>query len=593
MTDPTTPIVTPLTRFAPSPTGHLHIGGARTALFCYAFAKKTGGRFMIRIEDTDRARSSEESTQGILRDLAWLGLAWDDGPELEAPSPSGSGLGIPETPSPSGRGPGRGSSTIGGDARNVGPFEQSKRLDLYTKYIEQLVSAGKAYPAFETPAEIAEARDAARAEKKQYRYNRAALELSEDERAQKIADGVPHVIRFKVPDGEDLVVNDIVLGEVRFAAGETEDFVIRKADGFPTYHFAVVIDDELMGVTHVLRGQEHLNNTPKHIALQHALGFDSPVYAHMPLIFNDKGQKMSKRERDGVAKQACRDAKIEDSPIPQIIDDAPFRAWLKDKKSQLNSGPLDALAGALGVTLPEVSVDDFRKGGYLPEVITNFIALLGWTPPKAEDGSDVEKFDLQYLCAQFDVKDIGKANAQFDRKKLLAFNTDAITTMEAGEFVARFKDWAQTYGTDAIEKISPDKLAVLVGAIQGQCKTFADAYDRTRFARVSASDLEYDAKAVKKFLRKNEGQGLALLAEFKDVLAGVEDFSAEKTHDAMKAFAESKGVGMGAIAQPLRIAMTGTAVSPGIGETLAVVGKDEVIARIERCLTAHAAAASG
>jgi len=580
MNDSPAPIVT---RFAPSPTGHLHIGGARTALFCYAFAKKTGGRFMIRIEDTDRARSSEESTRGILRDLAWLGLAWDDGPELE----------ITETPSPPGRGLGRGYSTIGGDARGVGPFEQSNRLDLYTQHIEQLVSEGKAYPAFETPAEIAEARDKARAEKKQYRYNRAALELSEDERAQKIADGVPHVIRFKVPDGEDLVVNDIVLGEVRFAAGETEDFVIRKADGFPTYHFAVVIDDELMGVTHVLRGQEHLNNTPKHVALQQAFGFNSPVYAHMPLIFNDKGQKMSKRERDGVAKQACKDAKLEDSPIPQIIDDAPFCAWVKDKKSQLDSGPLESLAAAMGVTLPEVSVEDFRKGGYLPEVITNFIALLGWTPPKAEDGSDVEKFDLPYLCAQFDVKDIGKANAQFDRKKLLAFNTDAITNLPADEFVARFKDWAQTYGTDAIEKIPSDKLAMLVGAIQGQCKTFADAYARTRFARVSASDLEYDAKAVKKFLLKNEGQGLALLAEFKDVLAGITDFTAEQTHDAMKAFAEAKGVGMGAIAQPLRIAMTGTAVSPGIGETLFALGKDEAIVRIEQCLSSHADAVSG
>lgn len=561
MNDSNAPTVT---RFAPSPTGHLHIGGARTALFCYAFARRTGGRFMLRIEDTDLARSSEESTKGILRDLAWLGLVWDDGPTLEIDG-----------------------ATIGGDERNVGPYEQSNRLDLYTEYLDKLVAEGKAYPAFETPAEIAAARDAAQKEKKQYRYDRAALKLSAEEIKAKIDAGEPHVIRFKVPDDEDLVVNDSVLGEVRFAAGETEDFVIRKADGYPTYHFAVVVDDELMGVTHVLRGQEHLNNTPKHVALQKALGFNTPVFAHMPLIFNDKGQKMSKRERDAVAKLACKDAKLDSSPIPQIVEDAAFRGWLKDKKSQLDTEPLEALASALGVTLPEVSVDDFRKGGYLPEVITNFIALLGWTPPKAADGSDVEKFDLSYLCEQFDVVDIGKSNAQFDRTKLLAFNTDVITKLDADDFVARFKAWASEYAPDAIETIPSDKLDLLLRAIQGQCKTFVDAYDRTRFARVSANDLEYDEKGVKKFLLKNEGQGLALLAEFKDDLAKLADFSPEPVHDAMKAFAERKEVGLGAIAQPLRIAMTGTPVSPGIGETLAVVGKDEVMARIERCVRAE------
>ena len=319
---------------------------------------------MIRVEDTDRASSTEASMHAILRNLAWLGITWDDGPEVETES-----------------------GTIGGDERNVGPYFQSERLDIYQKYIDKLVEEGKAYPAFETTEEIAEKREQARAEKKQYKYDRAALQLSAEERQQRIDAGAPHVIRFKVPDDEDLVVNDTVLGEVRFRAGETEDFVIRKADGYPTYHFAVVVDDELMGVTHVLRGQEHLNNTPKHVALQKALGFNTPVYAHMPLIFNDKGQKMSKRERDVVAKQAVRDAGIDATPVPDALNDEHFETWMGDKKAQLEDEQLDAIANHLGVNLPEVSVEDFRKGGYLPEVIVNFIALLGWTPPKDDDGA--------------------------------------------------------------------------------------------------------------------------------------------------------------------------------------------------------------
>jgi len=224
----------------------------------------------------------------------------------------------------------------------------------------------------------------------------------------------------------------------------------------------------------------------------------------------------------------------------------------------------------------------------LPEVITNFISLLGWTPPKADDGSDVEKFDLDFLCTHFDVTGIGKSNARFDRAKLLAFNTDVITKMPADEFASRFKQWATTYGEDAISKIEDAKLDVLLGAIQGQCKTFADAYGRTRFARIGADEIEYDEKATKKFLLKNEGQGMSLLAEFKETLASLADFSPEPIHEAMKAFAESKEIGMGAIAQPLRIAMTGTPVSPGIGETLSVLGKDEAVVRIERCAASNA-----
>ncbi|MFG0275564.1 MAG: glutamate--tRNA ligase, partial [Phycisphaerales bacterium] len=258
-----------VTRFAPSPTGRLHIGGARTALFNWALARGAGGTFLLRIEDTDQARSSDASTRQILESLSWLGIDWDEGPEFDA----------------DGR-------RLGGDARAVGPFHQSERLHLYRGACERLLESGRAYHAFETPEELDAKRKEAMAQKRQYRYDRAALEIPEAERVRRAASGESHVIRFRMPD-EPVVVRDAIRGEVTLQPEDLEDFVIVKADGFPTYHFAVVIDDAGMGVTHVVRGQEHLSNTPKHVALQAALGYSTPTYAHLPLIFNQDGSKMS------------------------------------------------------------------------------------------------------------------------------------------------------------------------------------------------------------------------------------------------------------------------------------------------------------
>jgi len=256
MPTPTTPIIR--TRFAPSPSGHLHVGGARTALFCWAYAKKRGGRFILRIEDTDVKRSSDAASMAFLEDLAWLGIIWDEGPKLEH---------------------------IGGG--EYGPYFQSQRLETYNKSIHKLISEGHAYRAFETPPELDAARERARLEKRPYRYDRAALKLSHDQVQQYLGDGKPHVVRFKIPDGlERVTFRDEVRGEVTVERTELDDFVIRKADGYPMYNFAVVIDDELMGVTHVIRAQEHLSNTTRHVMLQDALGFRRPVYAHISLINN-------------------------------------------------------------------------------------------------------------------------------------------------------------------------------------------------------------------------------------------------------------------------------------------------------------------
>lgn len=551
-----------ITRFAPSPTGWLHVGGARTALFCYAYAKRQGGSFLLRIEDTDQARSSDEFTRGILVDMAWLGIAWDEGPSFTDAH----------------------GKSFGGDPRSVAPFEQSRRLDIYNREIERLMAEGKAYAAFDTPEELDAKRKAAVARKEAYRYDRAALQISKEERNARVKAGEPHVVRFLCPDEEVLVVDE-VLGEVRVQAGEVDDFVIRKADGFPTYHLSVVVDDELMGVTHILRGQEHLYNTPKHVALQKALGYSTPKYAHMPLIFNMEGAKMSKRERDQAARKACKEANLTASPTP-ALDDAAFGEWLNDKTKQLPPDQLEPLAGALGLQLPEVTVNDFRRAGYLPEVINNFVSLLGWSPP-AEAGENIEKFDIDFLVKWFDLGRIGKTNARFDRKKLLAFNTDAITAMSDQEFARRWGEWCKDHAPEITSEIVGDTFLTLAGAVRPRAKTFVDAAEQSRFALRVSDRVVYDAKAVEKNLTKNDGEGIAVLRSLRDEIATIEPFTTEAINAALHAFAEARSLGMGKVAQPLRVALTGSTVSPPIGETLAVLGKDRTLARIDACLAAH------
>ena len=322
------------TRFAPSPTGHLHVGGARSALFCWAFARHHGGRFLLRIEDTDQKRSSEEAGLGFFQDLAWLGIDWDEGPQFE--------------------------SCGGGE---TGPYFQSERLEIYAKHFDQLIESGAAYPAFETTEELTEARREARANKQAYRYNRASLNLSAETIQQYLQEGRPHVLRFKVPEDREIVIEDAVLGEVRVSPGELEDFVIRKADGFPTYHFAVVVDDSLMEVTHVIRGQEHLANTPKHMLLQEALGFAHPVYAHVSLIFNPDGSKMSKRDKDKLLRREVRERKIEGPSGGQQHRQRPGRHGLATRPCNCPPRRPAHLAVCLGIDLPEIDVADFQQGG--------------------------------------------------------------------------------------------------------------------------------------------------------------------------------------------------------------------------------------
>ncbi|MCC6678761.1 MAG: glutamate--tRNA ligase [Phycisphaerales bacterium] len=601
-----------ITRFAPSPTGHLHIGGARTALFCWAFARRSGGRFMIRIEDTDQARSSEESARGILEDLAWLGIEWDDGPTLEVGS-----LSEASRPGAADASEKRGARVIGADARPVGPYFQARRVPIYTRYLRQLVQHGRAYPAFETSEVLEAQRKAAVAAKQTYRYDRASWKaittpidrLAAMDKADR--EGRPYVIRFFAPH-EEIIVHDQVLGDVKYAAGEMDDFVIRKADGFPTYHFAVVIDDELMGVTHILRAQEHLNNTPRHVALQKALvihpddaapgrpagsPFRTPIYGHMPLIFNMDATKMSKRDKAKAARKAAKDAIAKDRSITAAtlaaatgLDEKLIADFLAAENDSLDVAA--RLAKHFKVTLPEVEVWDYRQNGYLPHAITNFLSLLGWNPGlKTEDGKDLEKFDNAFLAAHFAIDRIGKTNAKFDRNKLLSFNADAIAALSDEQFASSWMDWMRQYEPEAhstISRLAPAQLLTLARALKPRAKTLRDALRPAAFALTGDDDFAFEPAAVEKNLSANERAGLKLLAEFKPRLEAIADagWTPESINTTIETFAKEKGMpNAGPVAQPLRVALTGTSVSPGMAETLAVLGRASTLKRIERCLS--------
>lgn len=548
-------MTTPITRFAPSPTGHLHIGGARTALFCAAYARGQSGRFVLRIEDTDQKRSSEAAAAGILDDLAWLGICWDDGPEAQG---------------------------CGGDDRNVGPYYQSKRRDIYDRYFDRLIQLGLAYPAFDTPEELGEMRKAAEKEKKTFIYRQSAD--YDHASALERANSEEHVLRFKMP-AEAVTVEDEVLGKVVFPYEELDDLVIRKRDGFPTYHFAVVVDDHEMGVTHVVRGQEHLNNTPRHVAMMKALGIERPSFAHLPLIFNPDGSKMSKRDKDKAVRAAVK-AAGNISETDAGVTAGEFARWQKDKTVQLPQQNLIGLADKLDVVLPEIDVEDFRRSGYLPEAIVNYIALLGWNPGERDsEGNEIERFDRPYLNEKFAFDRVGKKASKFDREKLRAFNFDLIKAMGPGDFVDAWRTWCERYDTGLLETLDRETMLMLAPAVQQRAVTLSEARGPIGFLFADTDSIEYDEKAVAKHVNKGEPSGLELLKSFAPAIAGIDPFTPDGIEASLASFCESSNIKLGKLAQPIRVAMTGSAVSPPLGVTLAALGKDTVQARVTRLLT--------
>ena len=549
------------TRFAPSPTGYLHIGGARTALFNYLVARNLGGRFILRIEDTDQTRNIAEADQKLLEDLRWLGLAWDEGPE------------------------------VGG---NHGPYHQSQRLETYKEHARRLLESGQAYYAFEMREEL----DAMRAEALKnglhgFRYPRPKHFPSEADAQRARDEGRPVAVRFKMPR-RDFVVPDQILGEVTIGADELSDFVIVKDDGWPTYHFAVVIDDAAMKITHVLRGQEHLMNTPNHMALQEALGYPSPKYAHLPIILNTNGSKMSKREKDKAARTAVKERLAATPPLDReellkwsgLTSDEEFDRWLCKKQI---AGPVDyeRIAGELGAWLPEIEIHDFRRSGYLPEVLINFIALLGWSA-----GDDREKYSLHDLVRAFSVERIGKTNAKFDREKLLHFNTTALAEADAQRCLAGLKDYLSVNPNSPLADQDDATLSRVLELCAGY-RTYRDVEFKAGTLFVPDDQLKYDPDAVQKVLLKNNAAGLDVLRDLRGMLQQVSEWTGTALEALLREYGERHALGLGKVAQPVRVAVAGSTVSPSIFETLELLGRETTRRRIDRVLVQVAASKGG
>lgn len=476
-------------RYAPSPTGFQHIGNIRTALFNWLFARHEGGKFIIRIEDTDRERSKEEYVTAILDDFRWLGIDWDEGPEL------------------------------GGD---YGPYRQSERLETYGRHASKLLDEGWAYHCWCTPEELEGRRQAAMKAGAAPGYNRRCLDLSKEDRRSFEAEGRTPSVRFRVPDDREITFDDLILGPTTFDSRQIGDFVIVKSDGWPTYHFGVVVDDWEMKISHVIRAEGHLSNTPLHVLLIEALGFECPKFAHLPSVLSADGKgKLSKR------------------------------------------------LGAL-------SVREYRNRGYLPEALVNFMALLGWSP-----GDDREFLTRDELMESFSLERVKKGSARFDTEKLLWMNQKYIQQADTQRLVRLAEEVLKAAGheTDGLE---PDWMAKLVEVYRDGLKTMAELPVQARFLFVN--EAAYDEKDVEKFLLKDDGQGLTVLAEVHDALSALTEWTEEATKEALERISAERSIGFGKVAQPIRVAVTGTCVSRGIFDTLALLGRERSLARMRNTL---------
>jgi len=533
-----------VTRFAPSPTGYLHIGGARTALFCYLLARRHNGKMILRIEDTDQKRNTPTATQQVIDDLRWLGIQWDEGPDCGGPG---------------------------------GPYLQSQRRDIYDKYIAKLLESGHAYYCFDTTEELDSLRTDAQTQKKTFLYRRPENFPTAAEVAAARSQGRPVVIRFAMPD-EPIVVTDIVRGTVTFPAGEFGDFIIQKSDGFPTYHFACVVDDELMGVTHVIRGQEHLMNTPGHLALQRALGFKTPIYAHISVTVSAGGGKLSKRDRAKTLLKTIKstpDIDLQKLATAGGISAEQLNEFL-DGTSSPDAPNISAMAEHLNIQLPEINVVDFCKSGYIPEAMLNFVALLGWSP-----GDDREVMTLDELIAAFDIERLIKSNSLFDRQKLSALNTEHMRMIAPEKLLQHFKKYLQVNNSPILNQADDQMLTAILKACAG-ARNLADIVQKVAF--LFTNQITFDQKAVEKVLKKD---GIShLLTQIRDNLTQLDPFNEDSIMEMIQKMCEKDNLQMGKIAQPIRVAITGTTISPGIAESLVLLGKEKTIQRIDHTIKA-------
>ncbi len=472
-------------RFAPSPTGYLHVGGARTALFNFLFARRHGGKFILRIEDTDRNRFQQGALEEIYQSLMWLGLKWDEGPE------------------------------VGGE---FGPYVQSERTELYRTHAQQLVQSGHAYYCFCTPERLAKVREEREAAKMPTGYDRHCRNLEQADIKSLLDQGKPYVIRLKVPDKETISFEDAIRGDISYKSNVLDDLVLMKADGFPTYHLASVVDDHSMRISHVLRGDEWIASTPRHLLIYRAFGWQAPGFAHLPVILSPGGGKLSKRK--GAA-----------------------------------------------------SVMDYKQNGYLPEALFNFLALLGWNP-----GDDREKMTLREMIEAFSLEKISPKGSVFDEKKLDWMNG---LYMQDRPVESIIDDvlllWKQKGFIDQNSDKDDPYLKSVVALMKDRSKRINELAENSSY--FFTDPKSYDEKAAGKHFFK--GGAVSVLRGLIEKLGGVKKFDEQTLEQVYREYAESNEISTGKLIHPTRLAVSGVSFGPGLYEMLALIGKERVLSRME------------
>ncbi|MDR1962199.1 MAG: glutamate--tRNA ligase [Planctomycetaceae bacterium] len=511
------------TRFAPSPTGYLHIGGVRTALFCWLFARKHGGQFILRIDDTDQQRNVEEALQPILEGLHWLGIDWDEGPGV-------GGL--------------------------HAPYYQSQRSEKYQAAVDELIRSGFAYRDFAKPEEIQAERDAAIAEKKTFTYSRRWMAETETIARRFESEGRQGVVRLKMPREGQLVINDLIRGRVVFDWATEQDHVIQRADGSFIYHLANVVDDQDFEISHVIRAEEHLSNTPRQIFMIQSLGYRLPEYAHLPFVAEPGSKtKLSKRKLDKYLKN-------------------------KDFAKLVQHGKLIADRIGLETTTDgfnPVIVDFYQKVGYLPEAIVNYIALVGWA---LDDKA--EFFRKQDLIDHFSLEGVTKGAASFDPQKLFAFQEKHMLTKSVDEKKVLCTPFLEQAGLLTPHSPFPAFYSLLIQYAGDRIKVGGDILDFSDFF-LPDDEFPYDEAAFAKRISEPP-EAKTLLQEFRDELAAQPLFDCVSLEQLMQQFLDKKQIKVGQLIHALRIAVTGKSIGFGMFETLEILGKERVLKRLDRTL---------
>ena len=494
-------------RFAPSPTGPLHIGGVRTALYNYLFAKKNNGKFILRIEDTDQTRFVEGAEEYIKESLHWLGMEFDEGPE------------------------------IGGQYE---PYRQSERKEIYKQYADYLLENDKAYFAFDSPDELNKVREEFESRKEKFKYDSTtrkqminSLTLSKEDVQKRMKDGDSYVIRVKIPENEEIRLMDVIRSEVVFQSNELDDKVLFKSDGLPTYHLANVVDDHLMKITHVIRGEEWLPSAPLHVLLYQFLGWEDsmPQFAHMPLILKPTGKgKLSKRDGDAGG-----------FPVFPL-------EWTDPASGEISSS--------------------YKESGYFPEAVCNILALLGWNP-----GTEQEIFTLDELINLFSLDRVSKSGAKFDPEKAKWFNHHYMQLQDIDELSLEFNDLLNE--KEIIVDIS--FVQRIVELVRERATFVADIWEQSWFFFVAPE--EYDEKIVKKRWKENSPE---ILKEVIDLLGQIDDFTSKKIEDRVKSYLEEKELGFGAVMNVFRLCLVGSGMGPHLFDIAEILGKQETINRIEK-----------